>query len=500
MKRGSFALSWGRKIFFGLSWPLSLALSLIYLKSFNLPQSGSEALYYVLNLVGVTGLLNAILYFVFFCPIALLMPTYYICRMWSLILVLLLNISILADALLYANYRQHLTSFITKLAINEGYGFIPYFKNLSIGAGVFFFIFAVFAWIRGERIWRYMKSRFTNPVSNWYLYFIILFLAVAQTLYFKSEVNPQLANLFPAEPMLKKSMIEGKGSAGRFNYPGQKISCTAKKNPNLIYITLKNWPLDSLTEETMPNVFHMKEHGSFFENHYSASANAAHSIFTLYYSIPASYYEYSQYLLPAILTELKNRQYEIVDPTGNTDEASLSKALEWAENKSDNQPFYLNVLFNDAGQFADEKIASLILKLQLSGLLENTFVVITGGSSGNNLDLRVPLLLVTPDKDMSTFSHVTTHYDVTPTLMSKLWSCKNDFLMSFSNNLEGKDREWMMVSDADGLKVWDFKNSVLTTVRNNQVTDESLNGGKILPRRSLVLEALKIDQKYFAKP
>ena len=80
MNRRQFALSWGRKLFFGLSWPLSIVLALLYARSFILPANGVDWIYYVASIIGQTGLLTVVFYFVLFCPLVMLFPFYYVSR------------------------------------------------------------------------------------------------------------------------------------------------------------------------------------------------------------------------------------------------------------------------------------------------------------------------------------------------------------------------------------------------------------------------------------
>ncbi len=77
MERRRFVLSWGRKIFFGLGWPLLCLLGLVYLKSGVIPKDTTSLIYYVLTSIGFFGLVTTILYFVLYLPFAIIFPTYY---------------------------------------------------------------------------------------------------------------------------------------------------------------------------------------------------------------------------------------------------------------------------------------------------------------------------------------------------------------------------------------------------------------------------------------
>src|SRR3989344_30781 len=184
MNRRKFVLSWGRKLFFGISWPLSILLALISLRSFILPGTTGEWFYFTLNLVSHLGLMNTLVYFLLYCPLVLLMPSYYISRFWSLILISVLNIFILFDAISFAQYQMHLYSFLGKIFLEEGIEHLLTSQLAVILVAVSFFIFALFIWIRGETNWRAMQGRFSNPVKNWYLVFILLFAILSKVFFY----------------------------------------------------------------------------------------------------------------------------------------------------------------------------------------------------------------------------------------------------------------------------------------------------------------------------
>lgn len=498
MSRVSFALSWGRKLFFGLSWPITFLLALIYLKSLILPSTAPDLVYYIANLVGVTGLLNICIYIFLYCPMALVLPTYYICRFWSLFLIILLNILVLVDSLLFAGHRLHLDSFLLKI-VSEDLNAFPNIKMVYVILTIFVLIVGAVVWIKGNNLWRHMKGRFSNPVSNWYLSLILVCFGIAQVSYYKAEVNPHLAKLFPIESFLKKDSYSQDYGQGIFKYSEWKLACNGKTNPNFIMITFQKWSKDDLNSEIMPNVFHMKNHGWYFNNHFSASHDSEPSIFTLYYSVPPSYYTKTTEQISASMNELLKRQYEIIDVTSSTDEQAFTKIGDWLQSKDLNlyRPYSLHMRLEHANTLNDAKIASLILNLENKGLLKNTYVVMTGGTS-NSDDPRVPLLFFAPDEEATEFVHPTSHYDVMPTVMSKLWNCKNSFFVGFSHSLEEtSNRDWLMVLDKDKIEIWDFQNSVKTRVEGNEIQDFSLGGNNLKPRRKLILDVLDLKKKYY---
>ena len=102
---------------------------------------------------------------------------------------------------------------------------------------------------------------------------------------------------------------------------------------------------------------------------------------------------------------------------------------------------YLNRYYNSV-HFADRMIERILTDLQTNGLLENTWVIITGDHGQEINDTRhnfwghnsnfakyqthVPLLVWNPvAKQAQTYRHRTSHYDIVPTVLSRVYGCKN---------------------------------------------------------------------------
>lgn len=264
MNRRNFVRSWGRKLFFGISWPLSMALATLYLRSFIFPDSIFDWTYFITTFVAHFGLLNALFYFLLYCPVVQIFPTYYVSRLWSLILIIVLNLFIFTDALSFGTFGLHIYSYISKLLWHEGTHHLFGNKGLLI-LGAVTFIFSILVWIRGEMNWRYMQGRFSNPVSNWYLVLVFFFLMIGHGLYGLGFVGEKLSDLFPLNYTIKPE--HQKLSQNRtFYYPKTKVICSGKKNPNIVLITLREWSDDQFNAETMPHTYHMLSHGIHFKS------------------------------------------------------------------------------------------------------------------------------------------------------------------------------------------------------------------------------------------
>lgn len=493
-KNRKFAFSWGRKLFFGLSWPLSIVLTIIYLRSFVLPQDVGDWVYYISILIGHTGLLNAAVYFLLFCPVILIMPSYYITRLWSLILILALNILILIDALSYSSYHFHIYSFLSKLYMEEGIKYLfgdAGVVALSVGSA----IFALLIWIRGEMIWRTMQGRFSNPVKNWYLVLIMIFLGTGHLTYHYGDIPYRLAEVFTFNKHIPNTSTLAGTYARKFFYPVDNLQCQGKSNPNVIFIVIKNWDNDQYNEELMPTLYHMKKHSQSYTSQYAAGMDAESGMFSLLYSVPASYMSFAKNTSPALITELHNRKYEFIS-IGNEknesnpavrDEERMKQFRQWLGNRSGEEihPYFLFITFDEHASEVDKFIREISISIENEDLLSGTHVVITGAHSETGL---IPLLIAQPDRKSGENSNIISQYDLVPSLMQRWWGCKKAFKnASIGLPFDEKNRDWLLVSNKDQFKIIDFKNKNVTSVKNGVVTDSATE-----PRHELIFAALKL--------
>lgn len=101
---------------------------------------------------------------------------------------------------------------------------------------------------------------------------------------------------------------------------------------------------------------------------------------------------------------------------------------------------YLN-LYKNALFTIDQQIGKVLTTLKKHRLLDHTIIIVTGdhgqefndnqegfwGHAGNftRYQVQTPLILYWPSKQPKIFSHLTSHYDVAPTLMRHLAHCTN---------------------------------------------------------------------------
>jgi membrane-anchored protein YejM (alkaline phosphatase superfamily) len=497
MNRRKFALSWGRKIFFGVSWPLSLALTLIYLRSFIIPETISDWIYFIITFIGATGLLNGALYFLLYCPVALIFPTYYMLRIWSLLLVLALSLLIVADAISFSSYHLHIYSYLSELYLSEGFhhliGSLPNFLIFIAG----FLVIVGLIWILGEMFWRKMKGRFSNPIRNWYLALIVFCLGIGRFIFHYGEIHPKFAQLFPLNfnfDRVERAYHDNR----KFHYPRGDLECTGKENQNVILIVVKELEKNKLTSEEMPGFLHLKYHGLSFNNHLAGNEADA-GAFTLFYSVPASYKNSVGAIAPAIYGELRRRNYHLSEINHHygsirklSNEQYKEEFRQWMNHRvvESAKPYFLSLMLESSSADADRELLDIVAALQRKDLLKNTHLIMTGASAASD---NVPFLWISPERKSAEFQHPTSHYDLMPTLMQKLWACKKAFnVASIGRPLEETERDWVFISHENFFKIRNYKENSLLLVDEGVVKEEGKERG-----RSLIFSALQEMTKFY---
>jgi membrane-anchored protein YejM (alkaline phosphatase superfamily) len=509
MNRRNFALSWGRKMFFGVAWPVTAVLMFFYLQSQLLPQGPLSWIYFLVTAVGFSGLITAVCYFLFYSPMIALFPSYYFSRLWGLFLILLVNLALFFDSMIFAQFRFHVNKFVAEIVMGDGLAAVFESRTTLILAGVLAMIITLTYWIQGNRIWRMMQKRFNNPVKNWYLAIVVACLAISHALY-QSENFQQfgkgrtLASLFPLN---YQSMFFPKSAShkvlAKFTYPKKKLNCTGKSNPNITIITLSGWKEPSFTEATFPFLYHLPDHGTSFLGHRYPAHDHDEGVFGLLYGIPAYYADQARAYPPAILEEAKKRGYLLFvrssfpSMSNWTEVQSEGQPLaqqwkSWSEGKSG--PYFTFIDYNLSDpMMADTEFKDFFNLLYELNLMKESAYVVTGSHTTGTE--TTPLYVIWPDRRKGEWNHFTDHHDVAATLMQNLWGCKN----KFADYSEGKslflgpDKDWDAFGNENELIIVDHKNG--GTVASDW--NGNVAGGTNARSRGLLMTALRGISRFY---
>lgn len=474
MNRRRFALSWARKMFFGLGWPLFSLIGLIHLTGQLIPDSPLGIFYYAVSFIGHFGVLTSLIYFILFAPLVVLFPSYYFSRIWSLILLLLPSAFLMTDAYLFSQYRLHISPFIFEL-MSDGQGMkifdLP--KVMYLAFGVLLFILFLFIWIRGESLWRLMQRRFSNPVKNWYLVIIAICFIVSHSLHIYGDATGKLAitqwaQLFPLHyPLTARVALKEVGLAispsetnplmmGNIHYPKGKMNCSGASSRNILLFVTDQWTTEGFPEELTPSIAHYRDHGIYFENHHAASTDPQDAIFSLLYALPGNYRIVAdkEKRTSVFMEELLRREYEFVTP----DWASW---LELYSAKEVKPPFFgiISIELTDKNSVTafDETIKNAVEELEIRDILKDTIVIITSHKGLHSENMKVPLLILWKGREEQSLKHFTSHYDIIPTLMREAWRCDNNLRnYSYGKSLFSSEvRDFHLMTNHEAFSVLD---------------------------------------------
>jgi membrane-anchored protein YejM (alkaline phosphatase superfamily) len=97
--------------------------------------------------------------------------------------------------------------------------------------------------------------------------------------------------------------------AGLLRYPAHLIHDHIKKPLNVVIIGIDAWRHDSFTAQNTPAIYKFSKHAWIFKNHYSGGNCTKSGLFTLFYGLPATYWN-NMHSAPVLFQALKKHKYK----------------------------------------------------------------------------------------------------------------------------------------------------------------------------------------------
>ncbi|WP_273204203.1 DUF3413 domain-containing protein [Marinobacter subterrani] len=291
----------------------ALLVGLRYLPWMNIPD-GETAAYVSLLLPSQFALL-AWLSGLPLLLVAILLPAR---RVLSVLAVLYAGIviAILAtDTVAYSLYRFHLSAFVLELALGGGteifaFSWQTWASATGIFAGILLIeaVIATLLWRRRPRArwlgacfalmfglqlgahgWHaWAEANYDSRITAITRHVPLYYAATAKR--FMNEhglVDPQrVRDNQTAQALANVSQ------GSQLNYPAQPLQCTEPaRKLNILMIVIDGARWDMLDPRWMPNIYEFAQSNLVFEKHYSNGNATKPGIFTLFYSLPASYWD-----------------------------------------------------------------------------------------------------------------------------------------------------------------------------------------------------------------
>lgn len=220
------------------------------------------------------------------------------------------------DTIIFGQFRYHLSPMIFKLAFGKRATDIFQFSN-DIYITAFLFIFGVigiqiiFFKLIDKISFENNKIIKTYKILSFALFLIVLtshigyawadannFRVITQTknifpAYFPLTADKLFAKLNLINKDLSQNEISIETEFKNINYPLNEIKIDTSKTTkkNILFIVIDSWRYDYLTKEITPNIYKFKSSTQEFSNHKSGSNMTTGGIFSLFYGIPATYFD-----------------------------------------------------------------------------------------------------------------------------------------------------------------------------------------------------------------
>lgn len=473
----------------------------------------------------------------------------------SILIILYLQI----DLLVFSQFRYHLSPIVFKLVFGKRATDIFHFSTINTTIAILYLIGLILL----EILILYFSSKLSKKLPNLKIKLILVivgFLLVGTNFIYAwadaSRYRPiaQMKNIYPVfypltseslfrklnlinkQEIEKNTLLSRSYSKSLINYPLKPILSENSQKKNIIFIVIDSWRFNCMTENITPHIFELSKRSQVFQNHKSGSNMTTGGIFSLFYAIPATYYDNFTGLQvsPVFFNEILKQGYTLSilssstleNPPFNKNVFSGIKNLrlesngnspserdkdiynEWIKfingyDSKENTPFFSFLFFDSAHGFdypsdfpvkfkptldevnyialnddynpipfynryknslnyIDGLIGNILKKLEEKKLLETSIIVITGdhgqefndnkkgywqhGGNFSDYQIGTPLIVFDASRPAKTYTHLTLHYDIIPTLMNTVLGVTNHYYdYSVGQNLyDCKTRKWFI--------------------------------------------------------
>lgn len=473
----------------------------------------------------------------------------------SILIILYLQI----DILVFSQFRYHLSPIVLKLVFGKRATDIFHFSTINITIAILYLIGLILL----EILILYFSSKLSNKLPNLKIKLILVivgFLLIGTNfIYAWADANryrpiAQMKNIYPVfypltseslfrklnlinkQEIEKNTLLSRSYSKSLINYPLKPILSENSQKKNIIFIVIDSWRFNCMTENITPHIFELSKKSQVFQNHKSGSNMTTGGIFSLFYAIPATYYDNFTGLQvsPVFFNEILKQGYTLsilssstlenppfnknvfsgiqnlrLESNGNSpSERDKDIYNEWIKfingyDSKENTPFFSFLFFDSAHGFdypsdfpvkfkptldevnyialnddynpitfynryknslnyIDSLIGNILKKLEEKKLLDSSIVVITGdhgqefndnkkgywqhGGNFSDYQIGTPLIVFDASRPAKTYTHLTLHYDIIPTLMNTVLGVTNHYYdYSVGQNLyDCKNRKWFI--------------------------------------------------------
>lgn len=284
------------------------------------------------------------------------------------------------DSNIFSQFRYHISPLVLNLVFGKRATDIFHFSTENIIFASILFIILLFSPLISLFFAKKIKAKLTTHRTIKYtIYTFLITFFASNAIFAWSDVNfyrpiTQYKNILPvfypltADKLLTKlgltdkELIERnrslvtKNDLNTLKYPLNDIATSPQEEKkNILFIVIDSWRYDYLTNEICPNLYQFSKKAQLFTNHSSGSNMTTGGIFSLFYGIPATYFDTFTGLekQPVFFSELQKQNYEIEILSSSTLENPpfnknvFSKIPDLRLNSKSERPAYRDKEIND---------------------------------------------------------------------------------------------------------------------------------------------------------
>jgi len=299
--------------FFLMNSGFALLIAVRYMKHFSGIEGISTYIYIVMATLSHFVALVFIPYVIFYVPAALAVPRKVVLTFWgSLIAALTLGVLTL-DTFVFDLYRFHINRFTLELLFGGAgtdifqFYFTDYLLVISVLVVAFGGEWYLFRWLLSSR-WRegLHVGRWAVPavalmmlgshaIHAWAAancYRPITKASRYYPLYFPTTANDYFIRMGWASPEQNQVNLGTAGDDGAkdLRYPLTPILSDTVSHTNILLLLLDSWNCRAMDSAVTPNIARFAAKAQLFRNHYSGSNGTRTGIFSLFYSLPGTYW------------------------------------------------------------------------------------------------------------------------------------------------------------------------------------------------------------------
>ena len=287
--------------------------------------------------IGHLGLLVLLPWLLIIFPLTLFLPKKYIIIPLSIILSAGINFLFIIDSIVFSQYHFHLNGIVLSMVMSAhahqifDITWFEWVLSSLLISGLLVIEIAL-----ANYIWHKILQKFNCHYAVKFVSFITICLLTSYCLLVLAQGYPNLAInrqtlALPLYPHMANKLMHDKSAIiltetlhynyslpatknKKLIYPLHPLVCQPKHNPlNIVLIVIDSWRHDMLNTQVTPNITKFASKAWQFNNHFSGGNGTKPGIFSLFYGLPATYWDATiqQKQGPVFINTLIKQNYQL---------------------------------------------------------------------------------------------------------------------------------------------------------------------------------------------